>query len=184
MRTRRDPVPQISARRDDAGRRPPCRGGPRPRAAPRATRQQGRCPSRNDPSAWRTTTGRGGVRHQHGRTAVLSGCRHRTWNLIPRRFQVALWHGRDTSKVEPPRYKKNLRGVAAEVQVLPTGRALPSRGRWSRSVADLAAHDVAEQFPSLALEAHQLQLLDQVEVGGRGIDLDARQQRVPDCRSP
>src|ERR1700734_3310360 len=36
-----------------------------------------------------------------------------------------------------------------------------------RSVAELAAQDLAEQVPLLALEAHHLQLLDRGEVGRR-----------------
>src|SRR4029077_16668725 len=45
-------------------------------------------------------------------------------------------------------------------------------------VAQVAADDVAEQVPLVALEAHHLKLLDRVEVGGAGGDLDAGQQRV------
>src|SRR3954463_15074572 len=42
--------------------------------------------------------------------------------------------------------------------------------------ADVAAQDLAEQFPSLALELLQLNLRDRREVGRAGVDLDAGQQ--------
>src|ERR1019366_2667689 len=54
---------------------------------------------------------------------------------------------------------------------------------WNRSArppsvgGDVAADDVTEQFPVLALEPHHLQLRQRREIGGRGVDLDAWQQR-------
>src|ERR1700739_112113 len=53
---------------------------------------------------------------------------------------------------------------------------------YSRSATslrgDVAGNDVTEQFPLLTLEALHLQLGDRGGVGGRGVDLDAGQQRV------
>src|ERR1700712_3175718 len=59
-----------------------------------------------------------------------------------------------------------------------------SRGRRSvmispraiGSVAEFAADDVAEQLPAVALELHQLQLFDRLEIVGTGGQRDARQQ--------
>src|SRR6267154_2975383 len=45
-----------------------------------------------------------------------------------------------------------------------------------RSAADVAGDDIAEQFPFLALELHQLKLADRGEIGWAGVDLDAGQQ--------
>src|SRR6476660_9774493 len=45
-------------------------------------------------------------------------------------------------------------------------------------VAELAADDVTEQLPFLALEPLHLKLIDRGEVGRRGVDRDARQQGV------
>src|SRR5439155_26293547 len=63
-----------------------------------------------------------------------------------------------------------------------------SRGRWPRidlnycvSVSlrgDVAADDLAEQFPLLALEELHLELGNRREIGRAGVDLDAWQQRV------
>src|SRR3977135_1571329 len=41
---------------------------------------------------------------------------------------------------------------------------------------DIAADDVAEQVPFLALELHQLKLADRGEIGRAGVDHDAGQQ--------
>src|SRR3979409_2216470 len=48
----------------------------------------------------------------------------------------------------------------------------------ARRVADLAGDDVAEQFPGLAVELHELHLLDREIVIRRGVDLDAGQHQV------
>ena len=45
-------------------------------------------------------------------------------------------------------------------------------------VADLAGDHVAEQLPGLAVEPHQLHLLDREVVVGAGVDLDAGQHQV------
>src|SRR4051812_18254618 len=60
--------------------------------------------------------------------------------------------------------------VAAGAAIIPPGET------WS--VAEIAADDVAEQFPLLALEPHHLQLRDRREVGGQGGDRDAGQHGV------
>src|SRR6266852_3378973 len=50
---------------------------------------------------------------------------------------------------------------------------------WRKnSAADIAADDIAEQVPGLALEFHQLKLGDRGEVSGAGINFDARQQEA------
>src|SRR5262249_1647640 len=49
-------------------------------------------------------------------------------------------------------------------------------GSSGASAADVAAHDIAEQLPGLALEAHQLKLRQRREIGGAGVDLDAREE--------
>src|SRR5487761_2310857 len=56
------------------------------------------------------------------------------------------------------------------------GRGGFGADRSRASAADVAADDVAEQHPSLALELHQLKLADRGEIGWRGVDLDAGQQ--------
>src|SRR5690242_18832190 len=45
-------------------------------------------------------------------------------------------------------------------------------------VADFSGQDVAEQMPGLAVELHQLHLLDRKEIIRRGVDLDTRQHHV------
>src|SRR3984957_12107161 len=54
----------------------------------------------------------------------------------------------------------------------------PDRSGRTRdaSAADVAGDDLAEQIPFLALEFLQLELGDRGEVGGAGVNLDARQQ--------
>src|SRR5260370_8872212 len=47
------------------------------------------------------------------------------------------------------------------------------------SAADIAADDLAEQIPLLAVELHQLKLRDRGEVSSTGINLDARHQAAP-----
>src|SRR4051812_42106837 len=44
--------------------------------------------------------------------------------------------------------------------------------------SDLAAHHSADRFPALAVEALHLHLLDRIEVGRAGADLDARQEHA------
>src|SRR3954453_2021934 len=44
--------------------------------------------------------------------------------------------------------------------------------------ADVGADHVSEQLPLLALELLELKLADRREIGRRGVDLDARQQRL------
>ena len=52
--------------------------------------------------------------------------------------------------------------------------------------ADLATDDIAEQFPTLALEFPELKLLDRSEVSRAGVDRDAGQEpfllQTPDAR--
>src|SRR5271170_5816748 len=61
---------------------------------------------------------------------------------------------------------------AASLVVRRTGTTPPQ----PLSAADVAVDDVAEQIPLLALELLQRKLGERCEVGGTGIDLDARQQ--------
>src|SRR3954452_19241077 len=51
-----------------------------------------------------------------------------------------------------------------------------TRGPEGASAADVAADDLTEQVPLVALELHQLKLRDRSEVGRAGVDLDAGQQ--------
>src|ERR1700730_6496213 len=62
------------------------------------------------------------------------------------------------------------RGCFFSSQIGPTG--------WSNeaSAADVGVDDVAEAFPGLALEPHELNRGDRRKVGGAGVDLDAGQQ--------
>src|SRR5262245_38444035 len=46
----------------------------------------------------------------------------------------------------------------------------------SPSAADVAGDHRTEQHPSLAVEASHLHLLDRIEIGRAGVDLDPRQQ--------
>lgn len=55
------------------------------------------------------------------------------------------------------------------------GGASDRSSESARSAADLAGDDVTEQLPLLALEAHELQLVDRGEIGRRGVDRDAGQ---------
>src|SRR5947209_6014851 len=65
----------------------------------------------------------------------------------------------------------------------PTRKAGPN---GTMSAANVAADDVAEQFPLVSLELHQLKLGDRREIGGAGVNLDARKQttkfQIPDAR--
>src|ERR1700736_2488804 len=57
-------------------------------------------------------------------------------------------------------------------------RAALRPGHDRTSAADVAADDIAEQHPALALELHQLKLADRGEVGRRSVDADAGQQHL------
>src|ERR1700676_4409721 len=72
----------------------------------------------------------------------------------------------DSGKKKPP---QDFGGVF--VAPLRAGRSLDKP-----SAPDVAADHVAEQLPLLALELHQLKLVDRGEIGRRGIDHDAREQ--------
>src|SRR5262245_1980507 len=52
----------------------------------------------------------------------------------------------------------------------------PSAPRLAGELCALGVHDLAEQFPALALEALQLHGLHRIVVGRAGADGDARQQ--------
>src|ERR1700759_453125 len=56
------------------------------------------------------------------------------------------------------------------------GAAALIAGFGLRSAADVGADDIAEAFPSLALEPLQLYRRDRGEIGRRRVNLDARQQ--------
>src|SRR6185369_15754638 len=47
---------------------------------------------------------------------------------------------------------------------------------WRSTAGGFAVHDLAEAFPGVALELHQLKLRERGKVGRRGVDLDARQK--------
>src|SRR5258708_33667963 len=53
-----------------------------------------------------------------------------------------------------------------------------ARGDGEALAPDVAVDDVAEALPGLALEFHELNRGDRGEVGGAGIDLDAREQKA------
>src|SRR3981189_1349127 len=55
-------------------------------------------------------------------------------------------------------------------------RVRDTRRYCRTSASDVAVDDVAEAFPGLALEFHELNRGDRGEVSGTGIDLDAREQ--------
>ena len=69
------------------------------------------------------------------------------------------------------------RTVAPKAASLAGGTWVSSIGVTAGASAALGVHDVAEQFPGLALEALQLDRLDRIEVGRAGADGDARQQQ-------
>src|SRR6266567_2214888 len=61
-------------------------------------------------------------------------------------------------------------------RITPQARRAAQHPGQKRSAADVAADDVAEQLPGIALEPHELQLRKRGKVGGAGVDLDAGQQ--------
>src|SRR6266480_5383474 len=81
------------------------------------------------------------------------------------------------------RSKQHLYSITSSARhpraMAPILRAMNSR-RFIRSPhalpADLAADDIAEQFPTLALEFPELKSLDRSEVGCAGVDRDAGQE--------
>src|SRR3954471_22997410 len=76
-----------------------------------------------------------------------------------------------TAPIESGRKRKRARETWSQARSLSV--------KWNdSSAADFGADDVTEKFPLAGFKAHHLRLLDRSEVAGRGIDLDARQQRV------
>src|ERR1700744_2656605 len=85
------------------------------------------------------------------------------------------WLALNTSARQPANKKppaSQARGASFSRRPRKPRRGIP------KLIAQIAGDDLAEQVPLLALEAHHLELADRREVGRRGVDLDARQQRV------
>src|ERR1700731_520265 len=91
---------------------------------------------------------------------IEASCAHRELNTI--------W--RQPSRTSPC---DRCAGAASLVVNSPPDRSGRTR---DASAADVAGDDLAEQIPFLALEFLQLELGDRGEVGGAGVNLDARQQ--------
>src|SRR5271169_2800317 len=81
------------------------------------------------------------------------------------------------TRKSPPRKLRRAASLVGfwKVITVPMRSVTPSK---RTSIAELAADDVAEQLPFLALESHHLQLIDGSEIGRRGVDRDAGQQGV------
>src|ERR1019366_3977446 len=114
---------------------------------------------------------------------------HRPYPSDCRNSQPPRDHARVLESV--PRMLRSTRCCAADPgphtgsPPMDPGSAAQREGRCTASgtpgvliqlAADVAADDIAEQLPPLALEALQLKLADRGEDGRRGVDLDAGQQ--------
>src|SRR5260221_2434145 len=74
--------------------------------------------------------------------------------------------------------KSPLRLASQRADILPFIQSGYPDGNAALLGCDLAADGLADQLPLLSLEPLHLQLGDRGKIGGRGVDLDARQQRI------
>src|SRR5262249_8982584 len=83
-----------------------------------------------------------------------------------------------TSVFRPWRARLHVSAMSASEDEANIAEYTPLQRSVPDVVADFAGDDVAEQMPRLAVELHQLHLLDRKEVVRTGVDLDARQHHV------